>query len=94
MDETKKSRRPLQRIELSVINESFTTNFEENVSPGHAMATKTTNETRVECSADMEEDANTFEFLQQELPEEFVLSIFICSCSYLNRCVRLQCKRA
>ena len=35
------------------------------------MATKTTNETQVECSADMEEDANTFEFQQQELPEEF-----------------------
>lgn len=44
------------------------------------MATKTTNETRVECSA---EDANAFEFQQQELPEglNFVLSIFICRCT-------------
>ena len=67
----KQSRRPLQGIELSVINESFTRNLKENVSLGHAMATKTTNETRVECSADMVEDANTFKFQQQELPQEF-----------------------
>lgn len=45
------------------------------------MATKTTNETRVECSADMEEEANTFEFQQQESPEEFVLAMFICRCT-------------
>lgn len=35
------------------------------------MATKTTNETLIECSADMKEDANTYEFQQQELPEVF-----------------------
>lgn len=41
------------------------------------MATKTTNETLIECSADMKEDANTYEFQQQELPEVFFINLHL-----------------
>lgn len=89
----KQSRRPLQRKELSITNESFTGNLGENALLGHAMAMKN-NKWNKSWMLSWYGGRCKYFWISATTIMRSALSIFICRCSYSNQCVRLQCKWA